>query len=163
MDLRKIKKLMELLEESGIAEIEIKEGEESIKLSRNTQAVQNIINPAETNQIITAADNVRDTTLTDDKKDKSKELPDGDIITSPMVGTFYRAASPDSKPFVEKGQKVSKGDTLCILEAMKMMNQVNAETGGTIIDILVDDAEPVEFGQPLFVIKWKYDKKNINS
>ena len=153
MDLRKIKKLMELLEESGIAEIEVKEGEESIKLSRNTQAVQNIINPAETKQIITAADSVRDTTLTDDKKDKSKELPDGDIITSPMVGTFYRAASPDSKPFVEKGQKVSKGDTLCILEAMKMMNQVNAETGGTIIDILVDDAEPVEFGQPLFVIK----------
>ena len=80
-------------------------------------------------------------------------MPDGDIITSPMVGTFYRAASPESKPFVEKGQKVSKGDTLCILEAMKMMNQVNAETGGTIIDILVDDAEPVEFGQPLFVIK----------
>ena len=129
MDLRKIKKLMELLEESGIAEIEIKEGEESIKLSRNTQAVQNIINPAETNQIITAADHVRDTTVTDDKIDISKELPDGDIITSPMVGTFYRAASPDSKPFVEKGQKVSKGDTLCILEAMKMMNQVNAEAG----------------------------------
>ena len=154
MDLRKIKKLMELLEESGIAEIEVKEGEESIKLSRNTQAVQNIINPpAETNQTITAIDNVKDTAMTDDKKDKSKELPDGDIITSPMVGTFYRAASPESKPFVEKGQKVSKGDTLCILEAMKMMNQVNAETGGTIIDILVDDAEPVEFGQPLFVIK----------
>ena len=154
MDLRKIKKLMELLEESGIAEIEVKEGEESIKLSRNTQAVQNIINPpAETNQTITAIDNVKDTAVTDDKKDKSKELPDGDIITSPMVGTFYRAASPESKPFVEKGQKVSKGDTLCILEAMKMMNQVNAETGATIIDILVDDAEPVEFGQPLFVIK----------
>ena len=154
MDLRKIKKLMELLEESGIAEIEVKEGEESIKLSRNTQAVQNIINPpAETNQTITAIDNVKDTAVTDDKKDKSKELPDGDIITSPMVGTFYRSASPESKPFVEKGQKVSKGDTLCILEAMKMMNQVNAETGATIIDILVDDAEPVEFGQPLFVIK----------
>ena len=154
MDLRKIKKLMELLEESGIAEIEVKEGEESIKLSRNTQAVQNIINPpAETNQTITAIDNVKDTAVTDDKKDKSKELPDGDVITSPMVGTFYRSASPESKPFVEKGQKVSKGDTLCILEAMKMMNQVNAETGGTIIDILVDDAEPVEFGQPLFVIK----------
>ena len=145
---------MELLEESGIAEIEVKEGEESIKLSRNTQAVQNIINPpAETNQTIAAIDNVKDTAVTDDKKDKSKELPDGDIITSPMVGTFYRSASPESKPFVEKGQKVSKGDTLCILEAMKMMNQVNAETGGTIIDILVDDAEPVEFGQPLFVIK----------
>ena len=153
MDLRKIKKLMELLEESGIAEIEVKEGEESIKLSRNTQAVQNIIRPAESMQITTAADSNKDTTETDNQKDKSKELPDGDVITSPMVGTFYRAASPDSKPFVEKGQKVSKGDTLCILEAMKMMNQVNAETGGTIIDILVDDAEPVEFGQPLFVIK----------
>ena len=153
MDLRKIKKLMELLEESGIAEIEVKEGEESIKLSRNTQAVQNIINPAETNQIITAADNVRDTTLSDDKKDKSKELPDGDIITSPMVGTFYRAASPDSKPFVEKGQKVSKGDTLCILEAMKMMNQVQAESDGKIVEILVDNAEPVEFDQPLFVLE----------
>ncbi len=153
MDLRKIKKLMELLEESGIAEIEVKEGEESIKLSRNTQAVQNIIKPAETNQIITTSNNIKDTTVADDKVDKSKELPDGDVITSPMVGTFYRAASPDSKPFVEKGQKVSKGDTLCILEAMKMMNQVNAETGGTIIDILVGDAEPVEFGQPLFVIK----------
>ena len=127
MDLRKIKKLMELLEESGIAEIEVKEGEESIKLSRNTQAVQNIINPpAETNQTITATDNVKDTAVTDDKRDKSKELPDGDIITSPMVGTFYRSASPESKPFVEKGQKVSKGDTLCILEAMKMMNQVQA-------------------------------------
>ena len=153
MDLRKIKKLMELLEESGISEIEVKEGEESIKLSRNTQAVQNIISPAETMQITNTADSTRDTTVTDGQKDKSKELPDGDIITSPMVGTFYRAASPDSKPFVEKGQKVSKGDTLCILEAMKMMNQVNAEAGGTIIDILVDDAEPVEFGQPLFVIK----------
>ena len=153
MDLRKIKKLMELLEESGIAEIEVKEGEESIKLSRNTQAVQNIIRPTESMQITTAADSNKDTTETDNQKDKSKELPDGDVITSPMVGTFYRAASPDSKPFVEKGQKVSKGDTLCILEAMKMMNQVNAEAGGTIIDILVDDAEPVEFGQPLFVIK----------
>ena len=144
---------MELLEASGISEIEVKEGEESIKLSRNTQAVQNIISPAETMQITNTADSTRDTTVTDGQKDKSKELPDGDIITSPMVGTFYRAASPDSKPFVEKGQKVSKGDTLCILEAMKMMNQVNAETGGTIIDILVGDAEPVEFGQPLFVIK----------
>ena len=144
---------MELLEESGISEIEVKEGEESIKLSRNTQAVQNIISPAETMQITNTADSTRDITVTDGQKDKSKELPDGDIITSPMVGTFYRAASPDSKPFVEKGQKVSKGDTLCILEAMKMMNQVNAETGGTIIDILVGDAEPVEFGQPLFVIK----------
>ena len=154
MDLRKIKKLMELLEESGIAEIEVKEGEESIKLSRNTQAVQNIINPlAETNQTITAIDNVKDTAVTDDKKDKSKELPDGDIITSPMVGTFYRAASPESKPFVEKGQKVSKGDTLCILEAMKMMNQVKSEFDGKVIAINIEDGDPVEFGQELISIE----------
>ena len=154
MDLRKIKKLMELLEESGITEIEVKEGEESIKLSRNTQAVQNIINPpAETNQTITAIDNVKDTAVTDDKKDKSKELPDGDIITSPMVGTFYRSASPESKPFVEKGQKVSKGDTLCILEAMKMMNQVKSQFEGKIISINVGDGEPVEFDQELISIE----------
>ena len=154
MDLRKIKKLMELLEESGIAEIEVKEGEESIKLTKPSSQVQI------PQQIIsTPSVNVRDEVITQkdtDQKDGNhnpKDEIDGEVITSPMVGTFYRAASPDSKPFVEKGQKVKKGDTLCILEAMKMMNQVNAETGGTIIDIMVDDAEPVEFGQPLFVIK----------
>ena len=154
MDLRKIKKLMELLEESGIAEIEVKEGEESIKLTKPgsyTQIPQQIIPPpvaTSTEQPIKQQE--------DNKKNDSVDATDqidGEVITSPMVGTFYRAASPDSKPFVEKGQKVKKGDTLCILEAMKMMNQVNAETGGTIIDIMVDDAEPVEFGQPLFVIK----------
>ena len=80
-------------------------------------------------------------------------MPEGDTIESPMVGTFYRAASPDSKAFVEEGQKVNKGDTVCILEAMKMMNQVTAEKSGTIIKILVNDSEPVEFGQPLFIIK----------
>ena len=149
MDLRKIKKLMELLEESGLSEIEVKEGEESIKLSRTskiepqTQPI-NIAPP----QTLNESDKNND-----DKNVNKKDVSDGDIITSPMVGTFYRAASPDSKPFVEKGQKINKGETLCILEAMKMMNQVSAEAGGTIIDILVDDAEPVEFGQPLFIIK----------
>ena len=145
---------MELLEESGIAEIEVKEGEESIKLTKPgsyAQIPQQIISPpvaTSTEQPIKQQEA--------DKKNDSGDVTDqidGEVITSPMVGTFYRAASPDSKPFVEKGQKVKKGDTLCILEAMKMMNQVNAETGGTIIDIMVDDAEPVEFGQPLFVIK----------
>jgi len=148
MDLRKIKKLMELLEESGLSEIEVKEGEESIKLSRisGIQPQENVVNVA-TSQASSKLDK-------DDAKDvDKKDIPDGDVITSPMVGTFYRSASPDSKPFVEKGQKISKGETLCILEAMKMMNQVSAETGGTIIDILVDDAEPVEFDQPLFIIK----------
>ena len=152
MDLRKIKKLMELLEESGIAEIEIKEGEESIKLSRhsqyqplqNNQAVMPVMQaqPPITQEITPQAESIVE-----------KSLPEGDIIESPMVGTFYRAASPDSKVFVEEGQKVSKGDTVCILEAMKMMNQVTAEQSGTIIKILVEDSEPVEFGQPLFIIK----------
>jgi acetyl-CoA carboxylase biotin carboxyl carrier protein len=149
MDLRKIKKLMELLEESGLSEIEVKEGEESIKLSRASkiQPQANVVNMA-TPQASNELDKIDE-----DKDVGKKDTPDGDIITSPMVGTFYRSASPDSKPFVEKGQKINKGETLCILEAMKMMNQVSAETGGTIIDILVDDAEPVEFDQPLFIIK----------
>ena len=152
MDLRKIKKLMELLEESGIAEIEVKEGEESIKLSRHSQyqPVQNsqtMIPVMQTQQPVTKE-------ITPQAESVSEQsLPEGDIIESPMVGTFYRAASPDSKVFVEEGQKVSKGDTVCILEAMKMMNQVTAEQSGTIIKILVEDTEPVEFGQPLFIIK----------
>ena len=149
MDLRKIKKLMELLEESGLSEIEVKEGEESIKLSRTSK-----IEPQTQPINIATPQTLNESDKNNDNKDvNKKDVSDGDIITSPMVGTFYRAASPDSKPFVEKGQKINKGETLCILEAMKMMNQVSAEAGGTIIDILVDDAEPVEFGQPLFIIK----------
>ena len=154
MDLRKIKKLMELLEESGIAEIEVKEGEESIKLSRNisttnVQASQMIQQPIQTNQTpanqqasdagANAVDNL--------KEEKSN------TVNSPMVGTFYASASPESKPFVTIGQSVKKGDTLCILEAMKMMNQVQAESDGKIVEILVDNAEPVEFDQPLFVLE----------
>ena len=152
MDLRKIKKLMELLEESGLAEIEVKEGEESIKLSRHSQyqPVQNsqtMIPVMQTQQPVTKE-------ITPQAESVSEQaLPEGDTIESPMVGTFYRAASPDSKVFAEEGQKVSKGDTVCILEAMKMMNQVTAEQSGTIIKILVEDSEPVEFGQPLFIIK----------
>ena len=151
MDLRKIKKLMELLEESGIAEIEVKEGEESIKLSRASQVqqpamnIQNFDIPSQVNQTPKSPAKVQE--------NKIDPISDGDTIDSPMVGTFYRAASPDSKVFVEKGQKVNKGDTVCILEAMKMMNQVTAEQSGTIVEILVEDAEPVEFGQPLFIIK----------
>ena len=155
MDLRKIKKLMELLEESGIAEIEVKEGEESIKLSRNISSTTNmqvpqiIQQPVQTSQPPTnqeafdmganAVDNL--------KKEKRN------TVNSPMVGTFYASASPESKPFVTIGQSVKKGDTLCILEAMKMMNQVQAESDGKIVEILVDNAEPVEFDQPLFVLE----------
>ncbi|MED5502519.1 MAG: acetyl-CoA carboxylase biotin carboxyl carrier protein [Pseudomonadota bacterium] len=151
MDLRKIKKLIELLEESGIAEIEVKEGEESIKLSRASQVQQPIIN-TQTHDVSTPISPTIEKTIQKDGL-KPDSVSDGDTIDSPMVGTFYRAASPDSKPFVEKGQKVNKGDTVCILEAMKMMNQVTAEQAGTIAEILVEDSEPVEFGQPLFIIK----------
>ena len=155
MDLRKIKKLMELLEESGIAEIEVKEGEESIKLSRNTsssanmQVPQIIQQPVQTSQPPTnqqAAD--MGVNAVDDLKKEKRNT-----VNSPMVGTFYASASPESKPFVTIGQSVKKGDTLCILEAMKMMNQVQAESDGKIVEILVDNAEPVEFDQPLFVLE----------
>ena len=155
MDLRKIKKLMELLEESGIAEIEVKEGEESIKLSRNIssstnmQVPQIIQQPVQTSQppVNQQASDMGTNVVDDLKKEKRN------TVNSPMVGTFYASASPESKPFVTIGQSVKKGDTLCILEAMKMMNQVQAESDGKIVEILVDNAEPVEFDQPLFVLE----------
>ena len=153
MDLRKIKKLMELLEESGIAEIEVKEGEESIKLSRNvtttSMPVQQMIQqPMPTGQAPAIS--------APSEAPKAQENPKAEkknTINSPMVGTFYASSSPEAKPFVTVGQSVKKGDTLCILEAMKMMNQVQAESDGKITEILVDNAEPVEFDQPLFVIE----------
>ena len=143
---------MELLEESGLAEIEVKEGEESIKLTRASQVQQPIIN-TQTLDTPVVNDEADNKLQNQKSEDTSSQISDGDTIDSPMVGTFYRAASPDSKPFVEKGQKVNKGDTVCILEAMKMMNQVTAEQAGTIVEILAEDSEPVEFGQPLFIIK----------
>ena len=151
MDLRKIKKLMELLEESGIAEIEVKEGEESIKLSRNTSIssmpLQQVIQQPQPQIQATAQQPVKSDTQ------PSAPAENRNTVNSPMVGTFYASASPESKPFVTIGQTVKKGDTLCILEAMKMMNQVQAESDGKIIEILVNNAEPVEFDQPLFVIE----------
>ena len=154
MDLRKIKKLMELLEESGIAEIEVKEGEESIKLSRNIspqtnmQAPQIIQQPIQASQPPTSQQTSDIGTDANNLKEEKRNT-----VNSPMVGTFYASASPESKPFVTVGQSVKKGDTLCILEAMKMMNQVQAESDGKIVEILVDNAEPVEFDQPLFVLE----------
>ena len=146
---------MELLEESGIAEIEVKEGEESIKLSRNIssstnmQVPQIIQQPVQTSQppANQQASDMGVNAVDNSKKEKRN------TVNSPMVGTFYASASPESKPFVTIGQSVKKGDTLCILEAMKMMNQVQAESDGKIVEILVDNAEPVEFDQPLFVLE----------
>ena len=155
MDLRKIKKLMELLEESGIAEIEVKEGEESIKLSRNISSSTNMQVPQIIQQPVQTSPPPNNQQASDmganavDNLKKEKR----NTVNSPMVGTFYASASPESKPFVTIGQSVKKGDTLCILEAMKMMNQVQAESDGKIVEILVDNAEPVEFDQPLFVLE----------
>ena len=155
MDLRKIKKLMELLEESGIAEIEVKEGEESIKLSRNISSSTNMQTPQIIQQPVQTSQPPNNQQASDmganavDNLKKEKR----NTVNSPMVGTFYASASPESKPFVTIGQSVKKGDTLCILEAMKMMNQVQAESDGKIVEILVDNAETVEFDQPLFVLE----------
>ena len=152
MDLRKIKKLMELLEESGIAEIEVKEGEESIKLSRNIGSPHTPVQQMMQQPMMPQQQPAQITSQVEDKSDDSANK-NRNTVNSPMVGTFYASASPESKPFVTKGQSVKKGDTLCILEAMKMMNQVQAESDGKILEILVDNAEPVEFDQPLFVIE----------
>ena len=152
MDLRKIKKLMELLEESGIAEIEVKEGEESIKLSRNIGSPVAPVQQMMQQPMMPQQQPAQITSQVEDKSDDSANK-NRNTVNSPMVGTFYASASPESKPFVTKGQSVKKGDTLCILEAMKMMNQVQAESDGKILEILVDNAEPVEFDQPLFVIE----------
>ncbi|MEA5446055.1 acetyl-CoA carboxylase biotin carboxyl carrier protein [Gammaproteobacteria bacterium AB-CW1] len=155
MDIRKVKRLIELLEESGISEIEITEGEESVRISRhqpNAQPQYYAAPPAPApapqaaQQSPAPAD---DGAAADDAGD---DIPAGHKVESPMVGTFYRAPSPTSKPFVEVGQQVKEGDTICIVEAMKMMNQIEADKSGTIKAILVENGEPVEYGQPLFVI-----------
>ena len=153
MDLRKIKKLMELLEESGIAEIEVKEGEESIKLSRNiTSSAAPLQQMVQQPMMVSQQQATQTASQVENKKDDSSNQ-NRNTVNSPMVGTFYASASPESKPFVTVGQSVKKGDTLCILEAMKMMNQVQAESDGKILEILIDNAEPVEFDQPLFVLE----------
>ena len=146
MDIRKVKKLIELLEESGIAELEIKEGEESVRISRQTstfvQGVAPVAAPLAAAPLAAAPPAAIAT-----------EEVSGHQVKSPMVGTFYESASPTSGPFVTTGQQVSVGDTLCIIEAMKMMNQIEADKAGKIRSILVDNASPVEFDQVLFIIE----------
>ena len=150
MDIRKVKKLMELLEQSGMAEIEIKEGEESVKISRfgNAPLMTPAIYPQPAPTIVTPS-NVKTTTMA---ADKDSEVS-GNLISSPMVGTYYSAPSPSAKPFVTVGQHVNKGDTVGIIEAMKIMNQIEADLSGTVVEILVKDGEAVEFGQALIVIQ----------
>ena len=146
MDIRKIKKLIEIIEESDIAELEIKEGEESIRISRYSAAPTQIAYAPAPVGVATAALGTAPAVAVEEKIT-------GHAVKSPMVGTFYRSASPGSKVFVEIGQSVMSGDTLCIIEAMKILNQIEADKSGVITKILVDNAEPVEYGQPLFIIE----------
>ncbi len=153
MDIRKVKKLIELLEESGIDEIEIKEGEESVRISRTSNAAKQMFAAAPYAQVPVAAPApAAAPTAPVAPAAPVEEGPNGHKVTSPMVGTFYRSSSPESKPFAEVGQTVKAGDTICIIEAMKMMNQIEADVSGVIQAIMVDNADPVEFDQPLFVI-----------
>ncbi len=151
MDIRKIKKLIELLEDSNVSEIEIVEGEESVRIARGGTAPIAAIQPMHAAPQAAPAP-VPAQAAPSSASDAADDLPPGTVLESPMVGTFYRSSSPDAKPFVEVGQSVSRGDTLCIIEAMKIMNQIEAETSGTVRAVLVDDGQPVEFGEPLIVI-----------
>ena len=149
MDIRKVKKLIELLEESGISEIEIHEGEESVRISR---AGQNAA-PMYIQSPMAGAPMAAPAAAAPVAEEKGNEVPSGHTVNSPMVGTFYRSASPGTPPFADIGKQVSVGDTLCIIEAMKMFNQIEADKSGTIKAILVENGMPVEYGQPLFVIE----------
>ena len=151
MDIRKIKKLIELLEESGIAEIEIHEGEESVRISRQSAVVQSIAAPAPVAAPVIGA--VAPAAAPGQIEEAVAPAVSGHQIKSPMVGTYYSAASPTSDTFVSEGQKVNVGDTLCIIEAMKMMNQIEADKAGTVRSILVENGSPVEFDQVLFIIE----------
>ncbi len=150
MDIRKVKKLIELLEESQIAEIEIHEGEESVRISRMGQGMPAMPAFYPGFQPALAAPAAPPPAATEHAAEPA--APAGHQVTSPMVGTFYEAPSPGAKPFVSVGQTVKTGDTLCIIEAMKMLNQIEADKAGTVSARLVENGQPVEFGQALFVI-----------
>lgn len=152
MDIRKVKKLIELLEQSDVAEIEIHEGEESVRISRHTSAATPVYMPQGA-PAPAAAPVAAATPAPAAADDDEEEEIAGEIVRSPMVGTFYRAPSPGAKPFVEEGQSVKSGDTLCIIEAMKILNQIECEKAGRVTRILVENGQPVEYNQPLFVIE----------
>jgi acetyl-CoA carboxylase biotin carboxyl carrier protein len=150
MDLRKLKTLIELVESSGIAELEISEGEERVRITRTAASTQQTYTQSAVPQpIIAAAAPAAAPAAAEPAK---PAVAEGHVVKSPMVGTFYRSASPGSKAFVDVGQTVNSGDTLCIIEAMKLLNEIEADQGGVIKAILVENGQPVEFGQPLFVI-----------
>lgn len=151
MDIRKIKKLIELLEESNLAEIEVREGEESVRISRAmNQPSQTFITTAPSPSVTPSPE---PGTPPQGVATEVTQPPPGHAITAPMVGTFYRSPAPGSSPFVEIGQRVNVGDSLCIIEAMKMLNQIESDKAGVIKTILVENGQPVEYGQPLFILE----------
>lgn len=160
MDIRKIKKLIELLEESDLAELEIQEGEESVRLSRHPKGGYPA--PAAPYPVPAHPPPAEAPAAETPRTDKAPEpeapegeagLPPGHVVRAPMVGTFYNSPSPDAEPFVSEGDQVSEGDTLCIIEAMKMFNQIEAEANGKVAAVLAENGQPVEYDQPLFVIQ----------
>ncbi|MFA0229019.1 acetyl-CoA carboxylase biotin carboxyl carrier protein [Vibrio sp. 10N.261.45.A7] len=151
MDIRKIKKLIELVEESGISELEISEGEESVRITRNSTAPVAPVQYAAAPAPVAAAAAPAAAPVAAEAA--APAAPAGHQVLSPMVGTFYGAPSPDAKPFVKVGQSVTAGETLCIVEAMKMMNQIEADKSGVVTAILVEDGQPVEFDQALVIIE----------
>ena len=150
MDIRKVKKLIEMLEESSLSEIEIREGEEAIRISRGTSGGTQVVHmaPAPVHAAPHAAPAASATAAP-----APAALPAGHAVISPMVGTFYRAASPEAKSFVDVGSQVNVGDTLCIIEAMKMMNEIESDKAGVIKAILKENGQPVEYGESLFIIE----------
>lgn len=152
MDIRKIKHLIDLLEQSGMGEIEIVEGEESVRISKNSSLTPpaQYTAPAPAPAVVQAAPVAAAPEAAAAPQPVAEAAPEGKLIRSPMVGTFYRSSSPDADPFAEVGQSVSVGDTVCIIEAMKMFNQIETEQAGKIVKILVEDGQPVEFDEPLF-------------
>lgn len=157
MDLRKIKKLVEILEESQLAEIEITEEGESIRLSRNMQAgpamPQYMAYPQAAPAPAAPAPESAPSADGGSAGSDEPDLADGHVIRSPMVGTFYAAPNPESEPFVRTGQSVKAGDTVCVIEAMKMFNQIESDTDGKVVAVLVENGQPVEFDQPLFIVR----------
>lgn len=147
MDIRKVKKLIELLQESGIAELEITEGDDSVRICRYPGAV--VSAPAPPAPVAVEAP----ATVAAASAPVVETSPGGHQVTAPMVGTFYDSPAPGAKPFVQIGSLVGEGDVLCIIEAMKMMNQIEADVSGTVVSILIENGEPVEFDQPLFIIE----------
>jgi acetyl-CoA carboxylase biotin carboxyl carrier protein len=154
MDLRKLKKLIDLVQESGIAELEITEGEEKVKIVKGGEATVTPLVPAAivaATAAVPAAGAVAPAPAA--AAAPEAPAPSGHVLKAPMVGTFYRSASPDAKPFIEVGQNVKAGETVCIIEAMKLMNEIEADATGMVKAILVENGQPVEYGQPLLIIE----------